>query len=92
MESKILWEAKQSQKNKSNLFRYENFLSSKYKFIPTQNYNTSQYSSQIGNQPFQEEKDPFNSILNKVLLAETKQFFLKSKNINGNQEELIYKN
>jgi hypothetical protein len=39
MKSKILWEAKQSQKNKSNLFRYENFLSSKYKFIPTQNYN-----------------------------------------------------
>ena len=38
MKSKILWKAKQSQKNKSNLFRYEKFLSSKYKFIATQNY------------------------------------------------------
>ena len=26
MESKILWKANQSQKNKSNLFRYEKFL------------------------------------------------------------------
>ena len=50
MKSKILWEAKQSQKNKSNLFRYENFLSSKYKFIPTQNYNKlHKYSSQSRN-------------------------------------------
>ena len=38
MKSKILWKAKKSQKNKSNLFRYEKFLSSKYKFIATQNY------------------------------------------------------
>ena len=39
MKSKILWKAKRSQKNKSNLFRYEKFLSSNYKFIATQNYN-----------------------------------------------------
>ena len=38
MKSKILWEAKQSQKNISNLFRYENFLCSKYKFKVTQKY------------------------------------------------------
>jgi len=39
MKSKILWKARKSQKNKSNLFRYEKFLSSNYKFITTQNYN-----------------------------------------------------
>ena len=39
MKSKILWKAKKTQKNKSNLFRYEKFLSSNYKFITTQNYN-----------------------------------------------------
>ena len=39
MNSKILWKAKKSQKNKSNLFRYEKFLSSKYKFVITQKYS-----------------------------------------------------
>ena len=39
MKSKILWKAKQSQKNISNLFRYENFLFSKYKFKVTQKYS-----------------------------------------------------
>jgi len=39
MNSKILWKAKKFQKNKSNLFRYEKFLSLKYKFIATQKYN-----------------------------------------------------
>jgi uncharacterized membrane protein YhiD involved in acid resistance len=29
-------------------------------------------------------------ILNKIISAETKQYFLKSKNINGNQQELIF--
>ncbi len=38
MKSKILWKAKKSQKNKSNLFRYEKFLFSKYKFKITQKY------------------------------------------------------
>ena len=40
MNSKILWKAKKFQKNKSNLFKYEKFLFSKYKFKITQNYNT----------------------------------------------------
>ena len=39
MRSKILWKASQYQKNKSNLFRYEKFLNSKYKFKLTQNYS-----------------------------------------------------
>mgnify|MGYP001426677880 CR=1 FL=1 len=39
MKSKILWEAKKAQKNKSNLFRYEKFLFSKYKFEITQKYS-----------------------------------------------------
>ena len=39
MKSKILWKAKQSQIDKSNLFRYENFLFSKYKFKVRQNYS-----------------------------------------------------
>jgi len=39
MSSKILWKAKQSQKNISNLFRYEKFLFSKYKFKITQKYS-----------------------------------------------------
>ncbi len=39
MKSKILWKAKQSQKNASNLFRYEKFLLSKYKFKITQKYS-----------------------------------------------------
>ena len=39
MKSKILWKAKQSQKNISNLFRYEKFLFSKYKFKITQKYS-----------------------------------------------------
>ena len=39
MKSKILWKAKKSQKNKSNLFRYEKFLFSKYKFKITQKYS-----------------------------------------------------
>ena len=38
MRSKILWKAKRSQKNISNLFRYEKFLFSKYKFKVTQKY------------------------------------------------------
>ena len=33
--------------------------------IPTQDYNPLQYSSQNSNQSFQ-EKDPFNSVLNKL--------------------------
>lgn len=39
MKSKILWKAKQSQKNISNLFRYEKFLFSKYEFKVTQKYS-----------------------------------------------------
>ena len=39
MKSKILWKAKQSLKNKSNLFRYEKFLSLKYKYKGSQNFN-----------------------------------------------------
>ena len=39
MKSQILWKAKQSQKNASNLFRYEKFLFSKYKFKVTQKYS-----------------------------------------------------
>ncbi len=39
MKAKILWKAKQSEKNKSNLFRYEKFLFSKYKFKPSQKYS-----------------------------------------------------
>ena len=39
MRSKILWKAKRSQKNISNLFRYEKFLFSKYKFKVTQKYS-----------------------------------------------------
>ena len=38
MNSKILWKAKKFQKNKSNLFKYEKFVSSKYNFKITQNY------------------------------------------------------
>ncbi len=38
MNSKILWKAKQSQKNESNLFKFENYLSSKYNFKVTQKY------------------------------------------------------
>jgi len=39
MKSKILWKAKQSQKNISNLFRYEKFLFLKYKFKVAQKYS-----------------------------------------------------
>ena len=39
MRPKILWKAKRSQKNISNLFRYEKFLFSKYKFKVTQKYS-----------------------------------------------------
>ena len=39
MKSKILWQAKQSQKNISNLFRYEKFLFLKYKFKIAQKYS-----------------------------------------------------
>tara|TARA_B100000579_G_scaffold212583_1_gene173729 strand:- start:536 stop:2494 length:1959 start_codon:yes stop_codon:yes gene_type:complete len=39
MRAKILWQANQSKKNLSNLFRYENFLFSKYKFKVTQKYS-----------------------------------------------------
>ena len=38
MNSKILWKAKKLKKNKSNLFKYEKFLSSKYNFKITQIY------------------------------------------------------
>ena len=41
MKSKILWKAKKTQINKSNLFRYEKFLFSKYKFKVTQKYLNS---------------------------------------------------
>ena len=39
MKSKILWRAKQSQKNVSNLYRYEKFLFLKYKLKVTQKYS-----------------------------------------------------
>ena len=39
MKPKILWQASQLQKNKSNLFKYEKFLSKKYKIKVTQNYS-----------------------------------------------------
>ncbi len=39
MKSKILWKAKQHQKNTSNLFKYEKFLFSKYKFKISKNYS-----------------------------------------------------
>ena len=39
MKSKILWKANQSQKNNSNLYKYEKFISSKYKFKVHQKYN-----------------------------------------------------
>ncbi len=38
MSLKILWKASKTQKNKSNLFKYEKFLSSKYKFKANQKY------------------------------------------------------
>ncbi len=38
MKTKILWQASELQKNKSNLFKYEKFLSSKFKFKVKQNY------------------------------------------------------
>ncbi len=38
MNSKILWKAKKFQKNKSNLFKYEKFLLSKYNLKLNQNY------------------------------------------------------
>ncbi len=38
MKLKILWKANQSQKNKSNLYKYEKFLSSKYNFKVKQKY------------------------------------------------------
>ena len=37
--SKKLWEASQSIKNKSNLFRYENFIAEKYDFIIAKKYS-----------------------------------------------------
>ena len=39
MISKILWKANRSQKNKSNLFLYEKFLSTRYNFKIGQNFN-----------------------------------------------------
>tara|TARA_B100000579_G_scaffold92863_1_gene73415 strand:- start:538 stop:2496 length:1959 start_codon:yes stop_codon:yes gene_type:complete len=39
MKPKILWQASQLQKNKSNLFKYEKFLFSKFKFKVTQKYS-----------------------------------------------------
>ncbi len=38
MSSKILWKASKRQKNKSNLFKYEKFLSLNYKFKANQKY------------------------------------------------------
>jgi len=37
--SKKLWEASRAEKNKSNLFRYENFLTTKYGFKKSQKYS-----------------------------------------------------
>ncbi len=39
MGSKILWRANKSQKNKSNLFKYEKFLYTKHKYKVTQKFN-----------------------------------------------------
>ena len=40
MKPKILWQASQLQKNKSNLFKYEKFLFSKFRFKVTQKYSS----------------------------------------------------
>ena len=37
--SKKLWEASQRVKNKSNLFRYENFLAENYRYRITKKYS-----------------------------------------------------
>ncbi len=37
--SKKLWEASKKEKNYSNLFKYEKFLSKKYKYKPSKNFN-----------------------------------------------------
>ena len=37
--NKKLWEASKAIKNKSNLFRYENFLAKKYNYKVSQNYH-----------------------------------------------------
>ena len=39
MNSKILWKAKKFQKNKSNLFKYEKFLSSNYNYKISKKYS-----------------------------------------------------
>ena len=38
MKSKILWKANRIQKDNSNLFKYERFVSSKYKFNSNKNF------------------------------------------------------
>ena len=37
--SKKLWEASKKEKNYSNLFKYEKFLSKKFKYKPSKNFN-----------------------------------------------------
>ncbi len=37
--SKKLWEASDIIKNKSNLFKYEKFLSKNFSYIPSKNFN-----------------------------------------------------
>ena len=82
MRQKILWQASQLEKNKSNLFKYEKFLFSKYKFKITQNYknllrwsikNPKKFWSSIwdftGVQGIKSEKQPIRVALDNCFYA-----------------------
>ena len=78
--NKKLWEASDSVKNKSNLFKYENFLSENY------NYKISKKYSRLLNWSVKNQKEFWNSIWDFCNVKGNKNYKFKySKNIIKNR-------
>ena len=78
--NKKLWEASDSVKNKSNLFKYENFLSENY------NYKISKKYSKLLNWSVKNQKEFWNSIWDFCNVKGNKSYKFKySKNIIKNK-------
>ncbi len=97
MKSKILWKAKQHQKNTSNLFKYEKFLFSKYKFKVSQKYSKMhKWSIKNPNKFWNSIWDFAKVVGNKSQKFEKSNIFFKNKFLKNSKlnfaENLLSKN
>ncbi len=97
MKPKILWKANQHQKNTSNLFKYEKFLFSKYKFKVSQKYSKiHKWSIKNPNKFWNSIWDFAKVVGNKSQKFEKSKIFFKNKFLKNSKlnfaENLLSKN